>query len=149
MSDENIKKHLRAALAEAIDVEKAKVQEMLDDTEKRVADGVTMMAPLIKLIEALRDEIGEVEGLMIRPSIHGHIASVTVRDSASSHRLSISTDLNNEKYAIEETISFSFAPERSETTHKYDTADQAMQHIVKVVGKHIGSAEAHQERKDG
>jgi hypothetical protein len=147
MSDANIKKHLRAALDEAINSEKARVHEILDDADQRSAVQREMLAPLLTLIEALRDEVGEVDGLEISTAPHGHIAHVRVTSSTFVCRLSISTTFDNSKFEIEEYSYYTFADGDTERKHRYDTADEAMQYVIKVVGNHIGSAEAHEERK--
>lgn len=147
MSNDSIRKHLRAALNEIISSEKGRLHEFYDKSDANISKRIELMRPVIEALHALRDEVGELKGLSIRPASHGHMATIELNASASKQTLSISTTHDNTQFAIEERISYSFDNETTETEHRLSTADEVLEHVVAAVGKLVASSEVLRERR--
>lgn len=102
MSEQEIRKHLRSALASVVEAERNRVSEILHDSKIKIAGGIEKMKPVIALIRALKEEVGNVEGLEISPAEHGHMATVRAQTSVTTESLSISTNYDNSAFVIEE-----------------------------------------------
>ena len=76
MSDEKIKNHLRQALDEAIKAAAAEETKKVAGNTRLAAD-IEKMKPLVKLLDALQDELGEVKGLAIIPYANGDGVAIT------------------------------------------------------------------------
>ena len=146
MSDDKIRSHLRKALDEVIKAEKERVSAILNEADANIADGIEKMKPLIQLLNALKNEVGEVEGLEISLAEKGHMAAVHAKTSVTYDSFSISTNYENTKYAIEEFSSFSVDDSYREEKYEYDTVEDVMAKVIDLVGKHIGSEQAQSDR---
>ena len=147
MSNDSMRKHLRAALNEIISPEKVRLHEFYDKSDAKISKRIELMRPVIEALHALRAEIREVKGLSIRPASHGHMATVELNASASNQTLSISTTHDNTQFAIEERISYSFDSETKETEHRLSTANEVLEYVVVAVGKFVASSEVLHERR--
>ena len=76
MPNDKIRNHLRQALDEAIKAAAAETTEKLAE-DSRLADDVEKMKPLLKLLNSLKAELGEVEGLRIIPYTNGDGVAIT------------------------------------------------------------------------
>ena len=74
MSDDKIQNHLRQALDEAI---KAAEETKKAGEDTRLAADIEKMKPLVKLLNSLKAELGEVEGLRISPYTNGDGVAIT------------------------------------------------------------------------
>lgn len=148
MSEQEIRKHLRSALASVIEAEHNRVSEILNDSKIKVAVSIEKMRPIIALILALKEEVGEVEGLEISPAEHGHMATVRAQSSVTTESLSISTNYENSVFEIEEFSSCSFDNSWHEDRKEYSSAEDVMARVLDLVGKHIGGQQAQQAHKD-
>ena len=72
MTNENIRKYLRKALNEVISAEEKRVTEILNGSDTKIAEGIEKMKPLMELLLALKQEVGEVPGLDISLAEHGY-----------------------------------------------------------------------------
>ncbi len=147
MSDIEVRAHLRAALDVVIADEKKKLHEHYDANDAKMAKSVSLLRPLLELLEALRVELRKAPGVDISIAPHGHMATVTLKGGASNHTLSIATTHDNLEYLITESVSYSFDAESTEKNHTFSTANEAMQFILSEVGKLIASHEVLSERK--
>jgi len=76
MSDDKIRNHLRRALDEAVKaMEAEKTKKAEEDT--RLAADIEKMKPLLKLLNSLEAELGEIEGLRIIPYTNGDGVAIT------------------------------------------------------------------------
>ncbi len=148
MTDEAIKSHIQQALAAVVDKQKQDVSSHLDDFESKIAEGIQKMAPLMQLLNALKEEAGEVNGLDIDLAEAGHMATVSTRGAVTYDSYSVSTNYDNSKFTIEEFSTFDIDNSVREETHEYDTAEDVMTKVIKLVGEHIGSEQAHADRKN-
>ena len=148
MSEEEIRSHLKSALASVVDAERNRVSAILNDSNAKIAEGIEKMKPLIALIRALKEEIGDVEGLEISPADHGHMAVVRAQTSVTTESLSVSTNYGNSAFLIEEFSSFSVDNSWHEDRKEYSSAEDVMARVLEVIGKHIGSQQAQRGRKD-
>lgn len=148
MTEETIRKHLRAALEEVVSAEKEHLHDFYGKSDVDIADRIKMMEPIITSLNMLRAEVGGVEGLDISPAPHGNMATVGINASASRTSLSISTNIGNTKYQVEERHYYSFSAESSEEHHEYSSAEEVMKLVVEVVGKHIASNQVLSERRE-
>lgn len=146
MTNENIRKYLRQALNEVISTEEKRVTEILNDSDTKIAEGIEKMKPLMELLLALKQEVGEVPGLDISLAKHGHMATVVANTSVTYDSYSISTNYDNSKFKIEIFSTFSVDDSIHEETIVFDTADEAMEKIINLVGEHIGGERAQSER---
>lgn len=76
MSDHRIRIHLRRALEEATKASEAEETEKAAENTRLAAD-IKKMKPLIKLLNSLKAELGEVEGLRIIPYTNGDGVAIT------------------------------------------------------------------------
>ncbi len=148
MSGQEFMNHLRSALAAVVDAERNRVSEILNDSKTKIAAGVEKMKPIIILIRALKEEVGDVEGLEINPAEHGHMAVVRAQTSVTTESLSISTNYENSAFVIEEFSSFSIDGSWREDRKEYSLSEDVMARVFEVVGKHIGGQQVQQAHKD-
>jgi hypothetical protein len=148
MSEQEIRNHLRSALAAVVEAEQNRVSAILNDSKIKIAKGIEMMKPLITLIRALKEEVGEVEGLVISTAEHGHMATVRAQTSVTTESLSIKTNYGNSAFVIEEFSSFSIDNSCREDSKEYSSAEDAMARVLEVVGKHIGGQQAQRAHKN-
>lgn len=149
MSEEEIRNHLKSALAAVVDTERNRVSAILDDSNVKIAAGIVKMKPIIALIRTLKEEVGEVEGLEISPADHGHMAVIRAQTSVATESLSVSTNYGNSAFVIEEFSSSSVDNSWDEDRKEYPSAEDVMARVLEVVGKHMGAQQAHSVRKDG
>jgi len=147
MSEQEIRNHLRSALAAVVEAEQKRVSAILNDSRIKIAKGIEMMKPLITLIRALKEEVGEVDGLVISTAEHGHMATVRAQTSVTTDSLSIKTNYDNSAFVIEEFSSFSIDSSCREVSREYSSAEDAMARVLEIVGKHIGGQQAQREQK--
>jgi hypothetical protein len=76
MTDQNIRNHLRQALDEAIKAAQAEETKKAEENTRLAAD-IEKMKPLVKLLNSLKAELGEVEGLRIIPFTNGDGVAIT------------------------------------------------------------------------
>ncbi len=151
MAEQEIRNYLRSALAAVVDAEQNRVSGILNDSKIRIAEGVEKMKPIITLLRALKEEVGEVEGLEISPADHGHMAVVSAETSVTTESLSISTNyetMEKSAFVIEEFSSFSVDGSWHEDSKEYASAEDVMVRVLEVVGKHIGGQQAQQAHKN-
>lgn len=147
MAQESIRKHLRAALDEVLSAEKARLHKLYDESDADIAVRVKMMGPIIEALNSLKQEVGSVEGLEISPAPHGHMARVRLKSSASQQSLSISTNIGNSQFQIEEHLYYTFSSDSFEKRHEFTSAEDVLTLVVDAVGKHIASNQVLSERK--
>lgn len=148
MVNTTINEHLRAALEKSIAQEKELLQAVYDKSDTDIANGIEKMRPLISAIKALKLEIGDVEGVEIRPAQHGHMATVSLRSPSLDLSYSISTSLGNQSFELEKRSYYKFGDYDSfDERHTFQDADQALAIVVEAVGKHIAQQQVLSERK--
>jgi len=76
MPDNKIRNHLRQALDEAINAVAAETTKKVAE-DSRLANDIEKMKPLLKLLNSLKAELGEVEGLRIIPYTNGDGVAIT------------------------------------------------------------------------
>ena len=139
MSDNNIKKHLRAALDHVVAKEVNKLEAELADQDDRQKKEAEIMAPVIAAIKALRDEVGEVDDLSIM-AISQQKAFIQINYDIVDSWLEISSDLDNRKFLLysggDIDIDDAFSVDEF---LKVDTAEEVMEVVVRIVGKHIAA----------
>lgn len=77
MPDKKIRHHLRLALAEAVKAEKQCLLNNGLACNINLVETIEKMKPLLKLLGALKMEIGDVEGLAILPYPNGDGVTIT------------------------------------------------------------------------
>ena len=148
MSEQEIQNHLRSALAAVVEAEQNRVSVILNESKIKIAEGVEKMRPIITLVRALQEEVGEVEGLEISPAEHGQMATVHAQTSVTTETLSIPTNYGNSVFVIEEFSSFSVDGSYHEDRKKYSSAEDVVARVLEVVGKHMGGQQAQRAHKD-
>lgn len=148
MSEQEIRNYLKSALAAVVEAEKSRVSAILNGANIKISRRIEMMKPVITLIRALKEEVGEVEGLTISPAGPGHMATVCVQTSVTTESLSISTNSGNTAFVIEELSAFSVDNSRCEGRVEYRSAEEVMARVLEIVGKHIGGQQAQRMHKN-
>jgi hypothetical protein len=147
MSIDTVRKHIRAALDDVVASEKQRLHEFYDKSDARIAKCIEVMRPVIDALTALQSEVSNVSGLSISTAGHGHMATVELKGSASSQRLSISTAFGNAAFEIKERAYSSWNAETAELIHNFSTADEVLEFVLLAVGKHVASNEVLNERR--
>ena len=135
-------------MAAVVEAEQNRVSVILNESKIKIAEGVEKMRPIITLVRALQEEVGEVEGLEISPAEHGHLATVHAQTSVTTETLSISTNYGKSAFVIEEFSSFSVDGSYHEDRKEYSSAEDVMARVLEVVGKHMGGQQAQRAHKD-
>lgn len=148
MSEQDVRKHLRSALAEVVAAEQSRVSAILSDSKIRIAESVEKMMPIITLIRALKEEVGEIKGLEISPAEHGHMAVIRAETSVTTESLSIKTNYENSAFVIERFSSFSIDDSWHEDRKEFHSSEDVMARVLEVVGKHIGAQQAQKAHKN-
>src|SRR5688572_24851743 len=68
MTDEDVREHLRAALAAATKAEHDRLDAFWSQQDRQDAEMRAAMAPVVRLLEMLAEEVGPVRGLVIYPA---------------------------------------------------------------------------------
>jgi len=76
MSDDKIRDHLKLALDEAVKAVEAEATRKAEGDTGLTAD-IEKMKPVLKLLNSLKAELGEVEGLRIIPYPNGDGVTIT------------------------------------------------------------------------
>lgn len=146
MSDDTIRRHLRAALEEVVSAEKARLHKLYDELDADIASRARTMEPVIAALNALKAEVGEIEGLEISPSPPGRMATIDLNASDSHTSFSISPDIGNSRFLVE-IQHVAFSSEDFDEHHEYSSAEDVLKLVVDAVGKHIASSQILGERK--
>jgi hypothetical protein len=146
MSEKNIRKHLRAALEEVISAEKSRLHEVYDEIDAATVGCIKMMTPVIEALISLKAEVGEVEGLEISLAPHGHMATIRMNSFGSRHFLSVSTNVGNSRFEVDEHRDDSLAPDSFER-HEFSSAEDLLKFLLDAIGKHIASNQVLGERR--
>ena len=148
MSEQELRNHLRRALATVVDAEKNRVSAILNESKIKIVDGIEKMKPITTLIRTLKEEVGEVDGLEISTTELGDMVIVRAQMSVTTESLSISTNHDNSVFVIEicnsDVVGNSYYDDRKE----YTSTEDVMARVLDVVGKHIGAQQAQQAHKD-
>jgi len=148
MSTDGVRKHLRAGLDEIVERERKQLHDFYDKHDADIAGRIEKMSPLIESLHSLKNEIGKVDGIDISPAPHGHMATVYVNSSTQQQAYSISTDIGNTCFKVEERRSYNFGDcDVIEKTHRFESPDLALNLIVDAIGKHIAQHQVLAERK--
>jgi len=147
MSDHEIRNHLRSALAAVVEAEQNRVSTILNNGKISQAQGIEMMKPVITLLQALKEEVGEVEGLRISTAPHGHMATVNAGTLVTDDSLSISANYNATAFVVEGSRSYRMDNSHNEYVKEYSSAEEVMARVLDVVGKHIGGQQAQRAYK--
>lgn len=138
MSDENIRKHLRAALDEVISAETAFLHKKLDDQDAVSASREQMMRPVIEALDSFRTEVGVFEWLAI--SLDTHSATIDLMKktySSSSHTLTISTNEEISAFEVAEDYWCDIPAYCNVKYHECSSAEEVLKLVVVAVGERI------------
>ena len=149
MSDQEIRENIRSALAAIVNNERDRVSTVLNSSKSRMDKGIEKLKPVLALLQVLKDEVGEIDGLEINIADHGHMATVRAETSVSFEMTTISTNYENTAFSIEEYSSFSFDNSTYNNKKEFYSAEDVVAQVMAVVGKHIGSQQAQQMHRDG
>lgn len=136
MSDEKIRNHLRQALDEAIKAAEAEETKKIEEDARLAAD-IEKMKPLVKLLNCLKAELGEVEGLRIIPYTNGDGVAITTEIHPNWLYGYIKHYGNSGYKYYEEGLS----PDDGFYFYS-DSADEVMAKVIDRVGRHIYSLQA-------
>ena len=84
MITDNVRQHLREALASVSQEEFEGLRSIKVEMKRRISAGVERLRPLVAIIAALKEEVGQVDGLDISVSEHGHMALVSSDEPITS-----------------------------------------------------------------
>ena len=140
MSEERIRKHLRAALDEIVTTEKTKLHNFYDERDAYKAKSTQMMKHLIDALYALRSEVGqEVVFELSEVSSKFHTTDlfedkkITVSlVSPSIMPISVSTNYGRGSYYIDDL--------------EYSSVEDVLRPVLDAVGKCIASKHVLSER---
>lgn len=135
MANDEVRTHLRAALAASVAEETKRLNKLFNDVDTRHAEQVLKMKPLIDALKELKIEIGDVDNVKIE--ISPYVDSATVWFESMSHkRYEIGTDCDNTCFTVEES---SYDPdfEPKEVTHSFSNVHQVLELVVDAIGKRI------------
>jgi hypothetical protein len=148
MEENNINKHLRAALSEIIALEKTRLHQLYDNSDEKIKQRVKKMVPIVRALNVLKEEVGEVKGIVIGTAPHGHMATVRLSSLTSNDNFSISTNCGNTKYSIERRRYYDFEDGGIyEEEYDFDDASEVLKLVIDAIGKHIASVQVLDERK--
>jgi hypothetical protein len=147
MSTDRIREHLRRALDEIVNVEKERLHQFYDKCDSERRERVAKLKPLLEALRVLSEEVGNIEGVEIDIAPHGHMATVSLRSSASLHSFSLSTSLDNRCFVVEQRDSYSFSGESSHNRHELADGDVALELLINAVGKHVAQVNVLDERR--
>jgi hypothetical protein len=142
MAQEDVRKHLRAALDAVVSAEKARIHSVYNKSD----NSDMMMVPVIAALDSLKQEVGNVEGLEVTFAPHGHMATVTLKTSFSQRCLSISRNMWTSRFQVEDRRDF--LSDSDSECHEFSSVEDILKLVVDAVGKHIALIEASGERRE-
>jgi len=140
MSDNKIRNYFRQALEEAIKAAEAEGMAKKAENDIRLAANIEKMKPLVKLINALNDELGEVEGLAIFPYKYSE-AVMIVSKTRHNHINCYIRPRHDSVYSYYES---GLGPDY-EFMILSDSVDEIMARVIDRIGKHIFALQARPE----
>jgi hypothetical protein len=141
MSEETIRKHLRAALDEILIAEESRLHKFYDDRDIYRTDSIKMMDPLISMLNALKAEIANYAELEISEMTQTYHSTHLFEDQkitvilhgAMRMPLSISTNRGRGVFYFEDS--------------ECSSVEDVLKLVLDVVGKHIASKQVINERR--
>lgn len=147
MTDNPIAMHLRAALEAVAAREEERVRSIFDDADRSTNAQVKGMEPVLRLLSQLKDVVGDRAGVRFVIADSAISASAETGTAASHHRIDITFDPTHEQYRVERTDTFLFADGGSHSSVvRVGGPDEAVRHVVEMMGEHIGSERVMLER---
>jgi hypothetical protein len=138
VSEENIRKHLRAALDEVVTAKKAQLHKFHDDRDAYAAGSKQLMQPVIDALNALQVELGERMVLELSPTYHSidlfeDQKAILGLGSMLEMPLSISTNYRRGIYYVENS--------------ECSSVEDVLRLVLDDIGQHIASKQVLAERK--
>lgn len=136
MSTDDVRAHIRAALAAIVGPEEAKLKRTFAARDDLIQQQVEKMQPVLSLLRALASEVGPTPSVRVDiPSIE-HMATV----KAGSTTISISRTFLNALYQVDTHDQGPMTPDGyvpTETSASYGTAEEVMAVVLPIVGKEV------------
>jgi hypothetical protein len=146
MSEESIRKHLRAALDEVVSAEKTSLRKKLDEQDAISASRVKMMRPVIEALDSLKAEVGVFEWLEISLETQSATIELMKTSSTSSNSLRISTNEGNSAFEVAEEYSCDIPDYCYVKYHEFSSAEEVLKLVVGAVGENIALRQVTNER---
>ena len=136
MTTDDVRAHIRAALAAIIGPEETKLKKMFGAQDDLLRQQVEMMQPVLSLLRALAAELGPTPSVTIDIPAIEHMASV----KAGSTTITISRTSLNALYQVDTRDQGPITPDGyfpTETSASYGTAEEVMGVVLPIVGKEV------------
>lgn len=134
---------IAAALNAIVERESAGYQSQFDESAARLVVQVAKLKPLLTALEEVKQQVTGFDKIEVFVSPHGHMASVKV----DNRRFSISTDMKNEKFTVEETYWSHASGENQELFYSYDSAEEVLRAVMDCIGKFIALQRVIEQRR--
>lgn len=150
MNDDPVRAHLRAALEAIARREETRVRTVFEDADRSTAEQMAAMRPVIVLLSALQEEVGRRDDVRFTLTERTPFAIIETGTVTGGHRIQLSFDLGLKSYRLERTDTWRFAEGGSrEIVIHAATPDDAVKHVVEILGEHLGAERALQARREG
>ena len=142
MGNGHLPDRFRRILDDIVKREVGELEQGIRRLESNVARDVETMAPVVKLLNELKADIGEVDGVKISPAAAGHMATVT----GGNVTLRVFPGGNRSAFEVEERDTNSYLDEPFEKTHQFENEEQVMNLVLAVVGRQIARERVRENR---
>lgn len=146
MSEESIRKHLRAALNEVVSAETALLRKKFEKQDAISARRETIMKPVIQALQSFKTEVGAFDWLEISLEAQRATIDLMKASSTSSHSLEISANAENRAFHIAETYWCDIPDYCFVKDHEFSSAEEVLRFVVEAVGKRIALQRVTMER---
>lgn len=135
--------NIAAALDAIVQRESAGYHQQFDASAARLVVQKEKLARLLTALTEVQKQVADYDKIEVFVSPHGHMASAKV----DNRRFSISTNIANTKFTVEETYYSYSAGDHVETFHDFDTDDEVLRLVMESIGKFIALQRVVEQRR--
>lgn len=135
--------NIAAALDAIVQRESTGYHQQFDTSAARLVVQKDKLARLLTALSEVQKQVAGYDKVEVFVSPHGHMASVKV----DNRRFSMSTNLENTKFTVEENYYSYSAGEHIETFHSFDTDEEVLRLVMESIGKFIALQRVIEERR--
>jgi hypothetical protein len=140
---DKIADNIAAALKAIVERESAGYQSQFDASAARLVVQKQKLDRLLTALDEVKRQVAGFDEIEVHVPVHRHMASVKV----DNRRFSISTDMANAKFTVEENY-WSHADGRNvELFTSYETDDEVLRLVMESIGKFIALQKVIEERR--
>lgn len=135
--------NIAEALNAVVVQETARLEQEFSESEAALVVRKQKLDRLFVALAEVERQVAGIDKVEVYVSPHRHMATVKV----DGRRFSLSTDLANEKFTVEENYWSNATGDDVELFYSFDTDEEVLRLVLDAIGKYIALQKAIQERR--